>query len=124
MADEQRIFYDRHDAGRKLADRLARYAEQEPVVLGLARGGVEVAAEIARALNAPLDVMVARKLGAPMQPEFGFGAVAPGGVRVVEHFWVERLGLSEAQVDEIVQRELAEIERRLNEYRGGKPELG
>jgi putative phosphoribosyl transferase len=120
---EDMTFYDRYDAGRKLADRLMRYEPERPVVLGLARGGVVVAAEIARAFQTPLDVMVARKLAAPQQPEFGFGAIAPGGVRVVDDYWAGRLGLSEVDVDAIAARELAEIDRRLQEYRGGRPEL-
>ncbi|MBW3625790.1 MAG: hypothetical protein KY468_20535, partial [Armatimonadetes bacterium] len=78
------IFSDRSDAGRQLAEKLASYQESDPFVFGLPRGGVVVAYEVARRLNAPLDVIVARKLGAPVQPELGIGAIAPGGVTVLD----------------------------------------
>ena len=76
-------FEDREDAGRKLAERLSRYRDERPVVFALPRGGVPVAYEISRSLGVPLEVFVARKLGAPGQPEFGIGAVSVGGVRIL-----------------------------------------
>src|SRR3712207_5634066 len=85
-------FEDRRDAGRRLAGKLARFEGERPVVFALPRGGVPVGYEISRALGAPLDVFVSRKLGAPGQPEFGIGAVAAGGVRVLNGNVVERLG--------------------------------
>ncbi|HET9013069.1 MAG TPA: phosphoribosyltransferase family protein, partial [Gemmatimonadaceae bacterium] len=80
-----RIFRDRREAGRLLAEALRRLTLEDPVVLGLPRGGVPVAYEVARALDAPLDVLVARKIGAPSDPEFAIGAVAEGGVEVLDH---------------------------------------
>lgn len=113
------LFADRRDAGRQLADRLARYRGRDVVVLGLPRGGVPVAAEIARSLDAPLDVLVARKVGAPDQPELGVGAVAPGGVLVLDDGALDALGLTEDDLAATVGRERAEVERRLVRYRGG-----
>ena len=115
-------FEDRRDAGRKLVRVLSRYREDRPVVFALPRGGVPVAYEVALALGAPLDVLVARKLGAPDQPEYGIGAVAPGGVRVLNEYAVGRLGIPEAYLDEITARETAEVERRLRQFRRGRPE--
>ena len=77
------MFVDRREAGERLAEVLLGFASEDPVVLGLPRGGVPVAAEVASALHAPLDVLVVRKLGCPWQPELGFGAIGEGGVRVV-----------------------------------------
>ena len=115
-------FEDRRDAGRRLAQRLLGYRDERPVVFALPRGGVPVGYEVARALGAPLDVLVARKLGAPDQPEFGIGAVAPGGVRVLNADVVRRLGIPEEYVEEVTRRETAEVERRLRHFRGGSPE--
>ncbi|HEX5323153.1 MAG TPA: phosphoribosyltransferase [Capsulimonadaceae bacterium] len=115
------VFKDRADAGRKLAERLRPFADQNPIVLGLPRGGVAVAHEIARALPAPLDLIVARKLGAPGQPELGIGAVAPGGVMVVDRAATELLGITSDILQEIAARELAEVDRRLLLYRGDRP---
>jgi putative phosphoribosyl transferase len=114
------IFQNRRDAGRKLADRLERLKGEDPVVLGLARGGVVVAAPIAEALGAPLDVLVARKIGAPAQPEYGIGAVAPNGARVLDPAAVRAFDLSDEEIDRLTQRELAEVDRRLEAYRGGR----
>jgi putative phosphoribosyl transferase len=115
-------FRDREDAGRQLAIRLEQYRNQNPLILGLPRGGVAVAREIARALNAPIDVIVARKLGAPWQPELGIGAVAPDDVLVLDEFASRFYPLPEEQIQEIARRERTEVERRLADYRGGKPE--
>ncbi len=117
------IFESRADAGRRLAERLTRYADEDPIVLGLPRGGVPVAAEIARSLGAPLDVFVSRKLGAPDQPELGMGAVAQGGTLVLNARIVEHLGIPDDYLDRIAQREFGEVERRLRLLRGeGRPE--
>ncbi len=113
---------NREDAGRRLAERLAKYREESPVVLALPRGGVPVGYEISRALNAPLDVFVARKLGAPGREEFGIGAVAQGGVRVFNERAVRALDISEEYIEQTAQRETAEIERRLQLLRGDRPE--
>ena len=116
------LYADRLDAGRKLAQLLLRYRDAEPFVLALPRGGVVVGSEIARALDAPLDVLVVRKLGAPMNPEFGFGAIAPEGVRYVDHHTVQMLGLTPQEIDDVVGTESAELNRRVRLYRGNRPE--
>ncbi len=116
------LFEDRRDAGRRLAERLAPYAEERPVVFALPRGGVPVGAEVSRSLGAPLEVIVSRKLGAPGQPEFGIGAVTPGGVRVLNERAVRALGIEEDYLQMVSTRELAEAERRLRLFRGeGRP---
>ncbi|HEX6710094.1 MAG TPA: phosphoribosyltransferase [Rubrobacter sp.] len=115
-------FEDRRDAGRRLAGKLSRFRDERPVVFALPRGGVPVGYEISRSLGAPLDVFVSRKLGAPGQPEFGIGAVATGGVRVLNDDVVRRLGIPEDYVKYITERETAEVERRLRYFRGERPE--
>ena len=126
-ADTVRIFgfppfEDRRDAGRRLAGKLARFEDERPVVFALPRGGVPVGYEISRSLRAPLDVFVSRKLGAPDQPEFGIGAVAAGGVRVLNEDVVRRLGIPDDYVEQITARETAEVRRRLRYFRGERPE--
>lgn len=122
-------FRDRRDAGRRLGRRLA--AEpwvrepdgSAPVVVGLARGGVPVAAEVARALGAQLDVLVVRKLGVPGQPEYGFGALGEDGVRIVDDRTVALLGLGPDVVEAVVHAESASLAERLRRYRGARPAL-
>jgi putative phosphoribosyl transferase len=121
MSRAEILFEDRVDAGRQLAERLAPYAEERPVVFALPRGGVPVGAEVSRSLGAPLEVIVSRKLGAPGQPEFGIGAVAPSGVRVLNEHAVRALGIEEDYLEMISARELAEAERRLKLFRGDRP---
>lgn len=111
-------FTDRREAGRRLAEELSEYADTNALVLALPRGGVETGFEVARALDAELDVIVTRKLGAPGNPEFGFGAIGPGDVRVLNQETVRRLGLSEEQIEKVAEREGRELNRRLEEYRG------
>jgi putative phosphoribosyl transferase len=115
-------FEDRRDAGRRLAGKLVRFKDERTVVFALPRGGVPVGYEISRALEAPLDVFVSRKLGAPDQPEFGIGAVAAGGVRVLNQDVVRRLGIPDDYVQKITAQELAEVGRRLRYFRGERPE--
>src|SRR5512143_2374891 len=115
------LFEDRRDAGRRLAALLARYRGDRPVVLALPRGGVPVAAEVARALGAPLDVVVARKLGAPGMPEYGIGAVAEGGAVFVSASAVRELSMRPEEVSAIAEREGAELLRRVRLYRGDRP---
>jgi len=115
------IFQDRRDAGQQLARRLTHLRGQDAIVLALPRGGIVVGYEIAHALGAPLDVIVARKLGAPGNPEFGFGAIAPGGVRFLDERTAGWLGLSEERIDRIAAEEAREMERRLRRYRGERP---
>ncbi|HZO63700.1 MAG TPA: phosphoribosyltransferase family protein [Kribbellaceae bacterium] len=117
-----RRFSDRADAGRQLADRLARtvVAALGPVVLGLPRGGVPVAAEVAKGLRAPLDVLVIRKVGVPWQPELAVGAVGEGGIRVVNSEIFRSTGLTEAELDGLVARAAAEVEERVRGFRAGR----
>jgi predicted phosphoribosyltransferase len=120
-SDGSLVFDDRVDAGRQLAERLSQFKDDNPIVLALPRGGVVVGYEIARALDAPLDVIVARKLGAPGQEELGIGAIAPGGVRVVDEEALRWLGITEARLQNVTERETEEMERRLRHYRGDRP---
>ena len=116
------FFRDRRDAGQKLASRLAAYADRPDVlVLALPRGGVPVGYEISRALHAPLDVFVVRKLGLPGHEEFAMGAVASGGVRVLNRDVVEQLNMPSNVIDAVTQREQRELERRERAYRGLRP---
>jgi len=115
-------FEDRRDAGRRLAEKLSHFKDERPVVFALPRGGVPVGYEISRALEAPLDVFVSRKLGAPDQPEFGIGAVAAGDVRVLNEDVVRRLGIPDDYVEQITAQETAEVGRRLRYFRGERPE--
>lgn len=112
-------FRDRSDAGRRLALRLTAYADRPDVlVLGLARGGLPVAFEIAQELNAPLDVFVVRKLGVPGYPEYAMGAIASGGVRVIDDQAVHSLSIPTSVINEVAADELRELERREQVYRG------
>jgi len=115
-------FEDRRDAGRRLAGKLSRFQNERPVVFALPRGGVPVGYEISHSLRAPLDVFVSRKLGAPDQPEFGIGAVAAGGVRVLNEDVVRRLGIPADYIERITAQEIAEVSRRLRYFRGARPE--
>src|SRR5581483_6124509 len=95
-------------------------AEERPIVLALPRGGVVTAFEIARALRAPLDVLVVRKLGAPAQPEFGVGAIAPGGVRIVDRASMRLAGMDDEDLERVAAEETRELERRERRYRAGR----
>ena len=115
-------FQDRTEAGRLLAQKLREYANRDDVVvLALPRGGVPVGFEVARALNAPLDVFVVRKLGVPGHEEFAMGAIASGGVRVLNADVVDGLGIPQAVIDRVAESEERELERREREYRGDRP---
>ena len=115
-------FRDRTDAGRHLAEKLAAYANRSDVlVLALPRGGVPVGFEVARALGAPLAVFLVRKLGVPGYEELAMGAVATGGIRVLNDEIVRGLGISEHQIDAVVARELQEVARRERLYQGDRP---
>jgi predicted phosphoribosyltransferase len=114
-------FADRAEAGGELAVRLERLRGRHPIVLGLPRGGVPVAYEIARALDAPLDVIVVRKLGVPWQPELAMGAIGEGGSRVVERETMRYEGVSDEILAEVELREAAELARRADAYRAGRP---
>jgi len=115
------LYCDRRDAGRQLAARLAGFAGRgDMLVLGLARGGLPVAAEVAYALDAPLDVLTIRKLGVPGQPELAMGAIASGGVRVLNREIVHRISDAEVVIEEVATAEQRELERRELEYRGDR----
>jgi predicted phosphoribosyltransferase len=118
---EGKRFRDRTEAGRLLAERLRHYAGRDDViVLALPRGGVPVGYEVAKALGAPLDVFVVRKLGVPGHEELAMGAVATGGLLVLDEHLVQALGLPEEEVRRVIERELRELERRDREYRGDR----
>jgi putative phosphoribosyl transferase len=116
-----KIFADRHDAGRALVPEIQRCDLKNPIILGLPRGGVPLAYELAIALNAPLDTIVVRKLGAPFQPELAIGAIASGDVHVLNEAIVRSLEIDAASIAEIVARESAELKRREQQYRGDRP---
>ena len=116
-------FRDRRDAGRRLAERLEDLRAERPVVLGLPRGGVPVAYEVARSLGAPLDIILVRKLGAPMRPEYGIGAIAEEGVRFVDRRALAVLGIDRGQLGRIIAKEQAELDRGLRLYRGDRPAI-
>jgi len=115
------MFRDRRHAGGLLGERVRSLEPAHPVVLGLPRGGVVVAAGVAGALGAPLDVLVVRKLGAPGNPELGIGAIAEGGITVHNEGLIARLGVSGADLQAVASREAAELERRTRAYRRGRP---
>lgn len=118
-----RLFENRHEAGRRLAAHLEDLRADEPVVVGLPRGGVPVARAIADALDAPLDIVVVRKLGAPFHPELGLGAIAEGGMSVLNEPIVRALQLEDKDIDPVVESEHAELERRVRCYRADRPPL-
>ena len=123
MGIPMKRFANRRDAGRRLADRLEPLRGEDMVVLGLPRGGVPVAAEVATALGAPLDVIVVRKLGVPHQPEFAMGAIGEGGARVLDLSVVAHARVSDADLAVVERRERAELERRLQRLRGDRPHV-
>jgi putative phosphoribosyl transferase len=118
-----KMFRDRSEAGRRLAEALIPMRSERPVVLGLPRGGVPVANEVAKALGAPLDVIVVRKLGIPYQPEVAMGAVGEQDVRLVDWEIVSLAGVTAAEVRDVVERETEEVRRRARLFRGGGPPL-
>lgn len=118
------MFRDRVDAGQKLAKKLGAYANRDDVlVLGIPRGGVPVAFEVAQALHAPLDIMLVRKLGVPGQRELAMGAIASGGARTLNQQLIAGLGVTQAQVAETIAAQEAELQRREELYRGVRPEI-
>ena len=117
------MFENRSDAGRRLAARLLRYRDRDPVVLALPRGGVPVAYEVARALRAPLDVLVVRKIGAPEDEEVGVGAVAEGGAVYLSGALFDVPGATAAWLETATRRQAAEVTRRVRAYRGGRAPL-
>jgi putative phosphoribosyl transferase len=116
-------FRDRSDAAAKLANRLLRFRGEDVVVLGLPRGGVAVAAEVARVLAAPLDVILVRKLGVPVQPELGLGAIGEGGARIINPDVVHFARVSDEEIAAVEERERAELNRRGQRFRGDRPRV-
>jgi predicted phosphoribosyltransferase len=118
------FFADRTDAGRRLAEELTAYCDRDDViVLALPRGGVPVAYEVAEKLHAPLDVFLVRKLGVPGHEELAMGAIASGGVEILNDDVVNALGISDAAIERVAEQELQELARREHEYRGSRPPL-
>jgi predicted phosphoribosyltransferase len=116
------LFHDRTEAGRVLAEKLMAYAHRADVlVLALPRGGVPVAYEVARELNAPLDVFLVRKLGVPGREELAMGAMASGGVRVLDKQVIRALGITQDVIEAVAKEERQELERRERSYRGDRP---
>jgi putative phosphoribosyl transferase len=116
-------FQNRSEAGQLLGERLGYLASERPVVLGLPRGGVPVAFEVAQALASPLDVLVVRKLGVPFHPELAFGAIGEDDAQVLNTQLVQRLGLSKDTIAEVARHERAELIRRVEFYRGDRTAL-
>jgi putative phosphoribosyl transferase len=120
----ERLFRDRRDAGKYLAGKLEEYANRDDVVvLALPRGGVPVAYEIAKSLGAPLDIFIVRKLGAPMYEELAMGAIASGGVRVLNEDVIENLGITPEMIEAAAEEQERELRRRELEYRGDREPL-
>ncbi|HEU4673589.1 MAG TPA: phosphoribosyltransferase family protein, partial [Candidatus Limnocylindrales bacterium] len=115
------MFIDRADAGARLAARLAHLRPVRPLVLGLARGGVVVAAEVARRLDADLDAVVVRKVGVPWHPELGVGAIAEGGIVLLNPALIAELGLARADIARVIRRERRVLRERVAEYRRDRP---
>lgn len=113
-------FLDRADGGKQLAEKLVEYIKGDVLVLGIPRGGVPVAYEVATRLHAPLDTLPVRKIGAPMNPEFGLGAIAPGDVRVFDDTAIHALGFTRHHLEPIIDREMREMNRRMAQYRSGE----
>ncbi len=115
------IFRDRTEAGKALAGRLAHYAgREETIVLGIPRGGITVAFEVAQALGAPLEAFICRKLGTPGEAQLAFGAIAPGGVRVLDSEIISALGISREDIEAVTAEQRRELERRERLYRGDR----
>ncbi|WP_228718560.1 phosphoribosyltransferase [Kitasatospora acidiphila] len=119
----QMRFRDRADAGRLLGKRVAGWAADRPIVVGLPRGGVPVAYEVARMMEAPLDILVVRKIGAPGQPELALGAVGEGGIRLFNHDIIAALGISAERLERLADETAAEVAERTGRLRGDRPPL-
>jgi putative phosphoribosyl transferase len=123
LGARQSRFADRREAGRRLAERLLPLAGEDPVVIGLPRGGIPVAEEIATALGAPLEILAVRKLGAPHNPEYGIGAIAEDGTRVLDSAALAALDIDNEMLESMLEREAAELRRRVDVYRGARAAL-
>src|SRR5512140_1025465 len=115
-------FPDRREAGRQLARKLSKYAGRpDIIVLALPRGGVPVAYEVAQTIQAPLDVLIVRKLGVPGEEELALGAIASGGIRILNQEIIDAFAVSQTVIDRVTEREKVELERRERQYRGERP---
>ncbi len=117
------MWRDRREAGRYLAEALKEFKNKDVLVLAIPRGGVVVGDEVATALNAALDVVVPRKIGAPFNPELAIGAIAADGSKVLDQNLIQRLDVSEEYLKKEIERQTEEIKRRISEYRGDRPPL-
>lgn len=115
------VFENRQEAGKRLAIELAQYGSVSSIILALPRGGIPIGLEIAKILHAPLEVFVARKIGAPYNPEFGIGAIAEGNVRMLDEPTVKFLRITKEELEAAVSREKEELKRRVALYRNNKP---
>ena len=118
------IFENRRDAGKQLAKELSEFKGQnDAIVLGLPRGGIPVAYEVAKALELPLDVFIVRKLSVPGQPELAMGAIASGDIKVMNESVVRNAGISDQQIEEVAHKEKEELKKREKAYRGARPDI-
>lgn len=117
------LYKDRYDAGQKLAESLYQFKNENPIILALPRGGVIIGYEIAKTLNAPLDVFIARKIGAPFYPELGIGAIAPNNVQIINKELINSLNIPASEIEKVIERETIELNRRIKLYRGNLPPL-
>ncbi len=121
MDQQETVFRNRQDAGMRLAQRLKRFHDANPIVLALPRGGVVVGYEIAKQLDVSLTVMVVRKLGAPHNPELGIGAISEGGVKILDTQMIQTLEVSDSELASIIEKEQRELRRRIEIYRYSQP---
>lgn len=112
------VFENRQEAGKKLAVQLLKYRGEDPYVLAMPRGGVPIGYEVAQVLQVPLDVIVVRKIGLSGNPEFGIGAIAEGGIKILDQTTIEVLGIDDSEIEGTVQLEEEELKRRVKTYRG------
>lgn len=117
------IYKDRQDAGKQLAEKLKKYINEHPIIIGLPRGGVVLGYEVAKTLKAQLDIIVPRKIGAPYNPEFGIGAIAPNLIVILNDEIIKRLNIPEEEVKKIIEKETIEMDRRTNLYRKNLSDL-
>lgn len=117
------IFKDRQDAGKQLAEQLKKYADEHPTIIALPRGGVVLGYEVANILNAPMDIIVPRKIGAPNNPEFAIGAIAPKLIVILNDKMIEYLNIPEWEIEKIIEKETKEMNRRMELYRKNLPGL-
>jgi len=117
------LYKDRQDAGIALAEKLKKYESEKPIILAIPRGGVVLGYEVAKALRAPLDIIVSRKISAPDNPEFGIGAIAPGQISILHNEVIKELDISTQEIKQIIEKETVEMNRRINLYRKNLPDL-